>query len=87
MKCEICGKAIPIIEGYFIEADIIYCEECYAEKRYREVDKSVKEIWRNELVRIAEMISEIEDEELRKYEFKRWQKKVPKAFKKIFTPR
>ena len=47
--CKGCNKPINPLDpecGYFIERDgSIYCEKCYAEKRWKEVDDRTKNEW------------------------------------------
>ena len=50
LKCAVCGKEIDVFEeGYFEEGGLIYCEKCYADKRWREVDEETKRKWRENI--------------------------------------
>jgi hypothetical protein len=62
-KCSVCGKEIGPDEGYFSEpagatvvgaqAETIYCEKCYANKRVKELPPDAAARWRAEAHRIA----------------------------------
>jgi len=84
VKCVVCGKIIKPDEGFFTEADKDYCEKCYADKRWGEVDAETKKKWR-EQIRLSwfQWIKEAETDEEKK-ERKEFVKKfkVPKKLDK-----
>jgi len=81
-NCDVCGREIGLDEGYFVEAGKTYCEKCYADKRWDEVDAETRRKWRenirNTWVRwIKEAPDEEERRKRREYVLRY---KVPKAF-------
>jgi hypothetical protein len=50
--CAICKKEINTLEeGYFTEGNVDYCEKCYANKRWAEVDEKTRALWRANAIR------------------------------------
>ena len=84
MKCSICNKEITLDEGFFEEMGKVYCEKCYADKRWSEVDEKTRMKWREQIRNIwLKWINEAMDEEEKKkrreYVIKH---KVPKALER-----
>jgi len=68
-RCSRCGKEIIATEeGYFVEGEAIYCEKCYADKRWNEMDPKSKALWRLNMLKIwrAWINSAVDEEEKRK---------------------
>ena len=67
MKCVVCGREISWDEGYFEEMGKAYCEKCYANKRWDEVDVETRRKWREQIRNIwVRWINEATDEEEKK---------------------
>jgi len=67
-----------LVEGYYREAELVYCEKCYAEKRWTEVDAETKRKWREQIRILANEARRIEDIEERKRALALLKKKIPK---------
>jgi len=87
IKCHECGRDIdPFAEGYFSEYSpppesaliATYCEKCYAEKRWVEVDEDTKLKWRRSVRALVASIKRIEDVEERKRVLAGLKRKVPR---------
>ena len=78
-RCKVCGKEIEDgKEPYFISGGYVYCEKCYANKRWSELKAENKHIkWYKTMIAIAKRIAEIEDKELKKQLAKRFIQKIP----------
>jgi hypothetical protein len=68
VTCSLCKKEINTFEeGYFQEGEAIFCEKCYANKRWAEVDAKTKALWRANAIRSwMAFIKATEDKEERK---------------------
>jgi len=86
IKCHECGKEIDtFVEGYFNEYSpppesaliATYCEKCYANKRWLEVDVETKRKWRTNIRALIASIKRIEVLEERRRLFKELKRKVP----------
>jgi len=78
VKCAECDREInPLQEGHFIEAERIFCEKCYANKRWGEVDADTKRAWREQIIILVREARRIEDPEERREALKQLKRKVP----------
>ncbi|MEM2293272.1 MAG: hypothetical protein QXX41_08350 [Nitrososphaerota archaeon] len=81
VTCSKCRKEIDVFEeGYFEENKVVYCEKCYAEKRFNEVDDVVKAKWlENVLDTVKSEVRGLNAEDKGKIKEK-WKRKIPSAF-------
>jgi len=87
LKCANCGRAIdPFTEGHFREYTpppersliAIYCEKCYAEKRWAEADEETKRARERNVRALVVSIKLIPDPEERKRVLAGLKRKVPR---------
>jgi hypothetical protein len=65
--CAVCKKEIPLDEGYFTEGTLDFCEKCYANKRWQEMDVKGRALWRaNAITTWIGIIKATTDKEERK---------------------
>jgi len=80
VTCAICKKEIPLDEGFFTEGNLDYCEKCYADKRWNEVDGKTRAAWRKNITVWIRWVNEASDKEERKRRLDYVKRlKVPKA--------
>jgi len=80
MKCTACDREINVDEeGHFREAGLIYCEKCYANKRWAEVDAETKRKWREQVRILVNEIKRIVPPEERKKALALLKRKIPSA--------
>jgi len=78
VKCAECGREIDTLqEGHFIEAETVYCEKCYANKRWGEVDADTRRAWREQILILVREALRIEDPDERREALKQLKRKVP----------
>ncbi|MEM2534071.1 MAG: hypothetical protein QXK12_08635 [Candidatus Nezhaarchaeales archaeon] len=81
VTCNTCKKEIDVFEeGYFEENKVIYCEKCYAEKRFKEVDDATKAKWLENVLAVVRSEMRGLSEEDKKKVKEKWKKKIPTAF-------
>jgi len=80
----VCGKIIKPEEGYFTENNKDYCEKCYTNKRWNEVDTETKRKWKEQIkLSWYQWIKEAETKEEKKARKEFVKKyKIPKALDK-----
>jgi hypothetical protein len=84
VTCSSCNQEIDTSQfGYFTEGDLIYCEKCYANKRFNELKLNIvairKWIENVKAAIIVELQTAQTNEEKKKIKEK-WKKKIPSAW-------
>jgi len=84
LKCTACAREIDALdEGYFEEGRKSYCEKCYANKRWQEVDIKTREKWKENIEAVKAEIERIPDEAERRRRAERLEKCVPAELEPI----
>jgi DNA-directed RNA polymerase subunit M/transcription elongation factor TFIIS len=84
--CSKCRNEIDVSQfGYFAEGNLIYCEKCYADKRFDELKLNITAIkkWLESVKAavVVELQTAQTDEEKKKVREK-WLKKIPTAWER-----